>query len=190
MSNAGAYRSEIADFVTGVEAVVNGHRAWFGPELLEFSYRDSIIRRNPDAPITLLRVRLKLVPGDMDEGYALARETQRKRILKQPPQASAGSFFKNVVDKKFAETLPDLDPVLREKGVVPAGFLIERAGLCGASVGGAMISPKHANFIVNLGGHEAGPIRALARRVRYHVRETFGVELEEEVLYLGTWPEE
>ena len=66
-----------------------------------------------------------------------------------------------------------------------AGALVDRAGLKGASVGGARVSPTHGNFIVNEGSATAADIRRLIDRCRAAVRERFGVELREEIVYLG-----
>jgi len=187
VSNAGAYRANIAERLSNIEIVENGERRWVKPSYLQFGYRESILRK-PNAPsIALLAVRLKLEPGDSKRIYDLAREYQRQRISKQPPQASAGSFFKNVEDKAFAESLDLLPEKLKEAGVVPAGFLIEHAGLKGARCGRAIISKKHANFICNLGGATATQIATLANRAKTAVYEKYGVRLEEEVLYFGDW---
>jgi UDP-N-acetylmuramate dehydrogenase len=66
-----------------------------------------------------------------------------------------------------------------------AGALVDRCGLKGATEGGAQVSPLHANFIVNTGGATARDIRALVARCKEAVRGRFGVELEEEIVYLG-----
>ena len=187
VSNAGAYRSEIAKFITEIEVVSEGKRQWVEPSFMGFSYRDSLLRRPDPPPIALIQVRLRLQAGDPRKVYDEGREYQRQRISKQPPPASAGSFFKNVTDKAFAATLPDLPEKMRESGVVPAGFLIERAGLMGTRQGGAMLSTRHANFILNVAGATATDIRRLAERAKRVVLEKFGAELEEEVLYLGDW---
>ena len=71
--------------------------------------------------------------------------------------------------------------------MVPAGFLIERAGLQGLRVGGAMFARRHANFIVNIGNAAASDIRRLAMHAKKRVWEQFKVRIEEEVLYLGAW---
>lgn len=187
VSNAGAYRSNISEFLTEIEVVHEGERAWVSPDYMEFSYRDSVLRR-PDAPRTvLLRARFQLPHGNAKAIYDEAREYQRQRIGKQPPSASAGSFFKNVVDRDLAEQLPTLPPKLREAGVVPAGYLIEHVGLIGHRIGGAMFARRHANFIVNVGGATATEIRDLATLAHWKVREAYDVDLEEEVLYLGRW---
>ena len=108
VSNAGAYRSCVSEFLTELEVVYMGKRQWVPPSFMEFSYRDSILRRQNAQACTLLRVRMKLPTGRPKAIYDEARDYQRQRISKQPPQASAGSFFKNVNDKILAE---DLDKI-------------------------------------------------------------------------------
>lgn len=188
VSNAGAYRGNIADFITELEVVASGERAWVPPETMGFSYRDSILRGPTPPPLVVLRVRLRIPPGDRARAFADAAEYQRQRIAKQPAGASAGSFFKNVLDAALAARLPSLPERLREAGVVPAGYLIEQAGLCGEHVGGAVVSMRHANFLINVGGATSTELRRLAERVKSRVKSEFGVVLEEEVLYLGAWP--
>jgi UDP-N-acetylmuramate dehydrogenase len=135
----------------------------------------------------VLRVRLQLPQGDQKQSYDEARENQRQRISKQPPPASAGSFFKNVNDSELADRLETLPVGLKKAGVVPAGYLIEASGLKGFRMGGAMFGQKHANFILNVGNASASEIRRLALHAKKVVLEKFGVELEEEVLYIGDW---
>lgn len=187
VSNAGAYRSCVAEFLTELEIVFEGKREWVAPSFMEFSYRDSILRR-PDPPqCAVICVRMRLPGGDRKGSYDEAREYQRQRISKQPPPASAGSFFKNVSDRGLAESLEGLPIALRQVGVVPAGYLIEACGLKGYRQGGAMFGMRHANFILNVGGASAFAIRDLATLAKKRVREKFGLELDEEVLYLGDW---
>jgi len=92
----------------------------------------------------------------------------RRREASQPTEPSAGSVFKRTEQ-------------------YPAGFLIEQAGLKGMRIGGAQISPKHANFIVNLGGARAADVKALIDLVQEQVREQFGAELELEIELVGEW---
>lgn len=189
VSNAGAYRSDISRLTRQIEVVEAGQRKWVSPEWMGFRYRDSRFRQ-PDLPsATILRVELQLTPGDPKAIYDSAREWQRQRIGKQPPSASAGSFFKNVVDRDLAQKIEGLTPGMRESGVVPAGFLIEACGLKGKRLGGAMIGSRHANFLLNVGGATATELRSLALYTRDLVRERFGVEVDEEVLYVGDWSE-
>lgn len=187
VSNAGAYRSSVAEFLTELEVVTPAGRAWVGPEWMGFAYRDSVLRRPGAPPAVVLRVRMWLPKGDPKRVYDEAREYQRQRISKQPPSPSAGSFFKNVQNPELARTLPGLTEGMRAAGVVPAGFLIETCGLKGHRIGGAMMGVRHANFLLNVGNARAADLRDLAEYAQGRVQERFGVLLEPEVLYLGRW---
>ena len=187
VSNAGAFRENICDLVETIDIVVEGERKLVGKEWMQFSYRDSILRRPHPPRAAILAVTLRLRRGDRRQIFAKARDLQRWRIERQPPNPSAGSFFKNVYDAELAQRLPNLPAALKEAGVVPAGYLIAEAGLKGLRIGGAMASPKHANFLINAGGATAADLRLLADRVKQTVYEKFGVILEEEVLTVGEW---
>jgi UDP-N-acetylmuramate dehydrogenase len=187
VSNAGAYRSCVSEFLTGLEIVVGGERQWVGPDWMHFSYRDSVLRRENPPQCTVVRVRMQLPAGEPKRIYDEAREYQRQRISKQPPPASAGSFFKNVNDHALAASMDTLSAGMKANGVVPAGYLIEAAGLKGFRMGGAMLGSRHANFILNVGNASATDIRRLAEHAKSQVFDKFGVMLEEEVLFLGDW---
>lgn len=187
VSNAGAYRSAVSEFLTELEIVFEGRRQWVAPDWMQFSYRDSRLRRPDPVQCALLRVRMQLPLGNPKQSYDEAREYQRQRISKQPPQASAGSFFKNVNDPHLAARLDSLPEGLKKAGVVPSGYLIEACALKGYRRGGAMFGQRHANFILNVGGASASEIRDLAGIAKQRVLDQFGVMIEEEVLYLGDW---
>ncbi|MDR3692412.1 MAG: UDP-N-acetylmuramate dehydrogenase [Fimbriimonas sp.] len=187
VSNAGAYRSCVSEFLTELEIVLDGTRQTVSPSWMEFSYRNSILRRAKPPRCALLSVTMKLPKGDPKRSYDEAREYQRQRIGKQPPSPSAGSFFKNVNDSVLAESLETLPPALKVAGVVPAGYLIEQAGMKGYRFGGAMMGRRHANFVLNVKNATAAEIYHLAESVKKRVARRFGVCLEEEVLYLGDW---
>lgn len=187
VSNAGAYRSNISERLVAVELVDRGERKWVEPSALELSYRDSILRRPNPPAITLLRLRFHLDRANSKTIYDLGREYQRQRIGKQPPSPSAGSFFKNVNDGHLAESLDTLPDGLKAAGIVPAGYLLEAAGMKGMHYKGAQFSRRHANFLMNTGGASAHAIRTLAEHAKVVVKDRFGVALEEEALYLGRW---
>ena len=187
VSNAGAYRGEICGLVQAIEVVEGGARRWVGPEWMGFSYRDSRLRRPNGEPAALLSVKLRLQPAPKTRIRMKAKELQMQRILKQPWEPSAGSFFKNVNDKELAERLPGLPPLLKELGKVPAAFLSEACGCKGYAVGGAAISAQHANFLINRGNATAADVRRVAEAVKARVWQRFGVQLEEEALYVGDW---
>ena len=184
VSNAGAYRANICDLARQIEVAENGERKTVAPEWMQFSYRDSRLRRDND-PAVLLGVTLELTPASKTEIRLKAKDFQWQRILKQPWEPSAGSWFKNVYDRALAESLPNLPDAMKRAGVVPAAYLSEACHCKGLRVGGAAVSPRHANFLVNYGQATAADFRLLAETVKQRVRERFGQELEAEVLTVG-----
>lgn len=134
----------------------------------EFGYRHSIFKSHPDWVV--VEAVFELTSGDAAQGQALVAKDLAQRHTKQPYDApSAGSVFKN----------PD-----KEHGIF-SGKLIEAAGLKGLQVGGAQISPKHGNFIVNRGGAKAADVKSLIREVQEIVKNRFSVNLEPEIEIVG-----
>lgn len=161
--NAGAHGSSFDKHL--VDAVIltqNLEVHTLVPQQLGLSYRKS----NLPFDSVVCCVRLKLESGDREELAISCRERLRFRGERQPRQPNAGSIFKN----------PPQDV---------AGRLIEAAGLKGRRVGGAMVSDKHANFIVNCGGAMASDVLALIEIVQNDVAKKFNVELELEIRLLG-----
>jgi UDP-N-acetylmuramate dehydrogenase len=108
---------------------------------------------------------------------ATARASLAYRKRTQPLDTpSAGCIFQN--PQRGRDTVPDGIPW-------SAGALVDRADLKGAAIGGARVSPTHGNFIVNEGCASAADIRRLVEHCKDQVRERFGVELREEIVYLG-----
>ena len=188
-SNAGAYRDNIGHLISDVEVVEGGVCKTVSADWMEFSYRDSKLRRGLSPQPVVLSARIQLTPSNHSAIIERARENQRQRIFKQPWYPSAGSFFKNVNDAELAQSLPDLPVPLKMAGVVPAGYLNAACGCKGLRVGDAQVSQRHANFIVNRGCATAGDIRQLAEIVKRRVRDQFVVELQEEVIYVGDPPD-
>ena len=169
VSNAGAYRQNIDTLVRDLDVVESGDRKCVGPDWMEFSYRDTRLRKPEREPAAVLSVTLELTRGPRHAILARARDNQRQRIFKQPWNPSAGSFFKNVVDRSLADKAPGLPAALRESGVVPAGFLSAACGCRGLAVGGAQITQRHGNIFVNRGGATASDFRQLAQLVRTRI---------------------
>ena len=116
-------------------------------------------------------------PGDPAALRAIARESLAFRKRTQPLDTpSAGCIFQN--PEPGRDAVPDGIPW-------SAGALVDRAGLKGAAIGGARVSPTHGNFIVNDGTATAADIRRLIERCRTEVSARFGVTLREEIVYLG-----
>ncbi|MEK7084075.1 MAG: hypothetical protein AAB932_02490, partial [Patescibacteria group bacterium] len=132
----------------------------------------------------VLRARLALRPGDKQAGMKKLLEQIQYRTSTQPKGgASIGCIFKNfelrlqTTDYRL-QTIPD---EFVKKGKIPAGWLVEKAGLKGTQIAGAMISPVHGNFIVNEGKAAAADVLALIALAKEKVYDTFGIELEEEI---------
>ena len=162
--NAGAFGYYTADLVE--EVVTLDHEGFLRTRPraeLNFSYRWSNFQ---DEDVVILEATLALQPGDRHKIAEMQAQMLDKRAARHPRQPSAGSVFRN-------------SP---EKG---AGYLIEQAGLKGARVGGAQISPMHGNFIVNNGHATAADVLYLIKIVRDSVREKFGIELQLEIRVVG-----
>jgi len=170
VGNAGAYGGYICDSLRSLSVLEpNGSLHEMGAEDAGFCYRDSKFKQQPRVERTIvLSATLALRPGDQAEIAARAAQYTQRRQERQPSDPSCGSVFKRTAN-------------------YPAGFLIEQCGLKGTRLGNAIISPKHANFIVNLGGARASDVRALIERTRREVKERFGQELELEVEWVGQW---
>jgi UDP-N-acetylmuramate dehydrogenase len=165
----------IGDLVTEVGLVAPDGRSSTVPRAsMEFTYDTSRLKRTHEV---LAWAEFSVVPGSPEALRAIARKSLAHRKGTQPLAfPSAGCMFQNPD--------PSRDPI--PPGIAPsAGALIDRAGLKGHRVGGAMISPVHANFFVSDGTATASDIHALADLARMTVRRLFGVELRDEIIFLG-----
>jgi UDP-N-acetylmuramate dehydrogenase len=128
----------------------------------------------------LLSASFMVQPGNASAMREQARQSLHYRKRTQPlASPSAGCIFQNPASNV---ALPDGVPR-------SAGALVDRAGLKGAREGGAVVSPTHANFVVNTGTASARDIRTLIERCRDAVRQQFGVDLHEEIVCLGAFPD-
>jgi UDP-N-acetylmuramate dehydrogenase len=171
--NAGCHGgdwSEVVERVTVVDAL--GHDAVLGRREIPFTYRRSGLDRKIVLEAT---VRLREEePARLEEAVAEMFEwRQRGTPFNQP---CCGSVFKNPAGPSWK----------REDGPRTAGQLIEAAGLKGFTVGGAQVSPMHANYFVNTGEATAADVRRLIEYVQRVVQEKFGVQLEPEVKLIGS----
>jgi UDP-N-acetylmuramate dehydrogenase len=176
-ANAGAHGSDVAAVLESVTVLRrDGSEVVEPAAALGLAYRDSRFKRStrqgsvlPTVAEVILSACFHLIPADPETIKARLDEIRRWRQDHQPlSQPSAGSVFRN----------PPADS---------AGRLIEACGLKGTRVGGAQISDKHANFIVNAGGATATDIRRLADMARAQVAALFGIELVYEVQFIGDW---
>jgi UDP-N-acetylmuramate dehydrogenase len=143
---------------------------------MAFGYDTSRVQRTREI---VLWAEFAVTTGEPAALRETARASLAFRKRTQPlALSSAGCVFQN----------PDATRDKVPAGIPPsAGALVDRAGLKGTSLGGATISPRHANFIVNEGRATARDIRALMERARLGVSDRFGVELKYEVVFLGDW---
>lgn len=163
--NAGAYDGEMKNAVASVKAVTRGGElVEFSGASLQLGYRHSIFQENGCA---ICEVELILQRGNVDDIRRKMDDFTFRRESRQPlDMPSAGSTFK------------------RPKGHF-AGTLIDKTGLKGLRVGGAMVSEKHAGFVVNVGGATAQDVLNLIEEVKRRVREVHGVTLSPEVRIIG-----
>jgi len=166
--NAGCYGAETWDIVARVLTLDRrGNLSERLPQDYAIGYRHVALNAAPQTEEWFAAVWFKLPKEDGAESLRKIKELLTKRISSQPlNMPNAGSVFRN----------PPGDHAAR---------LIEACGLKGASIGGAMVSPKHANFIVNTGGATAADIEALIEQVQETVLRQQGVALEREVRIIG-----
>lgn len=169
--NAGAFDQAIGDLLT--EALLlneKGERVEVGHDYFSFDYRYSRLRTCGEL---LLKATFELEEGDKKKIKSRIAENLAKRAKKQPSWdiACAGSYFKN--------------PVLPDGKRVPAAYLLDQVGAKNVEVGGASVFKNHANFIINQREATSQNILNLAQELKRRVREKFGIELEEEVIFLS-----
>ena len=162
--NGGAYGGEFSQVLVRALVATADGTGWLMPDELGLSYRHSNLEHGQ----VVLHAELRLQPRPPDEIKATVRELNAQRKAAQPTnRRTFGSVFKN----------PEHE--------LSAGRMLEACGLRGHRIGGAQISPKHANFIENAGGARTEDALALMAEARRRAREQYGVELVHEVELLG-----
>jgi UDP-N-acetylenolpyruvoylglucosamine reductase len=162
--NAGAYGGDFAQVLErALVADLDGAR-WLTPSELGLSYRHSELRHGQ----VVAEVELRLTPRPVEEIKAKVAELQAQRKAAQPTnKRTFGSVFKN------------------PEHALSAGRMLEACGLRGFRLGGAQISPRHANFIENADGAATADAVGLMAEARRRAWEQYGIELEHEVEFLG-----
>ena len=162
--NAGAYGSDWSAILERALVVSAAGSAWLTPAELGLSYRHSALRHGQ----VVARVEYRLAPRPVGEIKAEVAELVARRKATQPTnKRTFGSVFKN------------------PPGELGAGRMLEACGLKGHRIGGAVVSPRHANFIENAGDATSADCIALMHEARRRAREQYGVELEHEVVLVG-----
>jgi UDP-N-acetylmuramate dehydrogenase len=153
-----------------------------------FSLKDSIFKKNRN--LIIISAVFKLKKKDKKEIQKKIAGCLNYRKKRHPMTfPSAGSVFVNPevkinLPRRLLERFPELKEFVKKR-VIPAGYLIEKCGLKGKKIGKAQISEKHANFIINLGGAKAKDVLKLIKLAKKTVKKSFGINLEEEIQYLG-----
>jgi len=185
--NARAFGKNMGIAIETVEALdINGLKInSYNKSECEFEYWGSIFKKNPN--LIIVSAKIKLKKGHKEKSQQEVRDIINKRISAQPTENSPGSFFLNPVikDKKLIEQFEKDQGIKSRGGKVPAGWLIDQLGLRGQKIGGAMVSLEHANFIINTGNAKSEDVIILASLIKQKVRNNFGVQLEEEVQFVG-----
>jgi UDP-N-acetylmuramate dehydrogenase len=162
--NAGAYGSDWAGIVARALVVDHENADWRTPSELGLRYRHSELRHGQ----VVAKVEFRLTPRPPEEIKAIVGDLQAQRKAAQPTnKRTFGSVFKN----------PEHE--------LTAGRMLEACGLKGHRIGGAQISPRHANFIENASEARSADAIALMAEARRRASEQFGVELQHEVEFLG-----
>jgi len=166
--SAGGFGISITDIVKEVEVFdadsleVKKLKA----EECEFSYKESIFKKNPN--LIILSAVLVLQKKDKKEVDNEIKRILKYKTEKHPGLPSAGCIFKNPDDK------------------TATGLLIQQAGLAGKTIGYAQISDKHSNFIVNLGNASSNDVLELIKLAKTKVKEKFNIDIQEEIYHLNT----
>ena len=183
--NAGAYGHSISERVVAVRFFDGVRVRVFDNSQCEFHYRESIFKRRKEWII--FSVELRLERADAAELQRTSEDILKVRNAKFPPTMKcAGSIFKNFLSRDLPPAVAAQVPaaVVRE-GKVPAAWFLEQVGAKGMHVGGIRVADYHANLIYNEGGGTARELCAVIAELKRRVRERFGIEVEEEVQYVG-----
>ena len=174
--NAGCYGSYVADAFVSAQAVArDGTLVTLGPDDLRFEYRQSHL---PDGMV-LVEATFEGPAGDPADLAARMDEQIAKRDASQPTKdRSAGSTFRNPAGFSSTGRADDVHDLKAWK-------LIDDAGMRGATRGGAQMSPKHSNFLINTGAATAADLEGLGEEVRKKVYDSCGITLEWEIMRVG-----
>jgi UDP-N-acetylmuramate dehydrogenase len=171
-ANAGAHEADVRAVLAMASVMrADGSEAELDADGLALAYRDSALKHSPPGrPEVVTRAAFDLAPTDPQVVGQRLDEIRRWRQAHQPlGMPSAGSVFRN------------------PPGDLSAGAIIDQLGMKGMRVGGAVVSEKHANFIVNDQAGTAADVRRLAEQVRGRVLAERGIELRFEVVFAGDW---
>ena len=191
--NVGAFGREIKESVFSVDVMREGDKTYaietISKDHLEFSYRNSYIKKNKGLVIVSAKFNLKQVD---DQDLLKAKNTYTDNInfrkthhpIEYP---TCGSVFKNIIKEeeinKIVAVWPDIKELIFNKwhGKVPMGFIIKRLGMSGLKIGNMQVSTKHSNFIINLGNGSYKDALSIINTINNKVQESFNFTPEIEV---------
>jgi UDP-N-acetylmuramate dehydrogenase len=171
----------ISDHIIQVEVITGkGEVKWLSNIECEFGYDRSRFHKLKEV---ILSAEFRLKKGDQKKSTELIREANRYRAETQPlTEPSSGCIFQNVPN---TPKLKSMFEQFADKNYLPAGFLIDKAGLKNTKQGDIKVSEKHAAFMINLGNGTAEDVKILIEKVKARVSKKFGVELREEVVWMS-----
>lgn len=182
--NAGGHGWDLGDQVEWVEVVTpDGSIKRLTKDECQFAYRTSVFKAHPDWVI--IQAQMTFPAVDATAERLLLGETTKQKNANQPTtEKTAGCMFTNPVAD--VSRLPEhMKKHVDEHGNISAWRVIEEVGLKGKQLGQIQISPIHCNFMINLGGGTADQVMQLLSLVKQRVRDKLGIQLHEEVQYLG-----
>lgn len=190
--NAGAYGQGFGNLVKKVKIYQNGRIIELSQKEMKFGYRQSLVKQEGGV---ILSVVIGLKRGDPEVIHSEIIKIIKDRNNKLPFEPSAGCIFQNIelskVEIDFKKAIKELDITEKEWqeatafGKLPVGFVIDKLGLKEKTIGGCKISSKHCAFFVNIGGAKAEHVMMLISDVKMRVRNQLGIQLQEEIQYLG-----
>jgi len=184
--NAGAFGGETKDRLKSVLVYRQGYQEEIEASQLEFGYRFSSFKEDSNRDI-ILGAKFEFEPCQVELSRQKVREYILTKSKRQPMGvACSGCIFKNYtgeISPKLYADYPELEAFVANK-VIPSGYLIEKAGLKGLRQGDIQINSIHSNYMVNLGQGSYQEVISLIDKVKTTVYDLFGIQIEEEVVYL------
>jgi len=183
--NAGAYGHAIAERVAAVRFFDGVRVRAFDNRQCEFRYRESLFKRHKEW--TIFQVEFSLDAAAAVELEQISAGILKVRNEKFPPTMKcAGSIFKNFLLRELPPAVAAGVPaVVVREGKIPAAWFLEQVGAKGMQLGGIHVAAHHANLIYNAGQGTARELCEVIAELKRRVRERFGIEVEEEVQYVG-----
>lgn len=186
--NAGCFGGEMKDHLVSALVLREGELVELSNEQLQFGYRESAVKHSNDIVVSAT---FELEEADATELKMELDDILMRRKQSQPNNAgSAGCLFKNYEipsEEELQRIVNNLDlpPEMQSRRQVSAGWLIDKLGLKGTQIGGAQISQVHGNFVLNADNATADDVVQLIALVKTRARNEYGIQLMEEVQYVG-----